>query len=495
MKKLLLLFVCFISIQFLSAQFEVIPMWGNLRTGAMETDGNAQLDFTTLNVSGDSLEVQYNDQSGWTSQIATNTDTLTFGISYQVTPGQEQQFYLRQNIMNLIQLAMVKEVNTANPGINDLTFFSQDSLGDCSVSGSDHLELVSDYAGYDDNRVYVGMKNNGGGYPTLDIFSGEAYAYVALLANPESVVMDSTVYLMIETVNLGALISPGLYKIAATIDTTFDLNNIQRIGDIMSYEDSANDLLVLSCAMSDLANDPNFGTWPNTTKSLAFSTITFQITTMPSFNANIADMTNLNLMIHDHFEFTHPQNNTLPEIRNVVTDNSMGAWNVSFNYYDADGHSPQKAVLQLGSGALVDFVPATFDFTGEITFTASNVMDISGAHILVNDDDQNDVSFDLQNVSVKENDVTRPENSIIVNNPSTIGNSLNIRFSKAVKEDTEVSIFNIKGQKVHSSILHNSGNTISWNMKDVAGKQVSTGVYFIKTNNKDIKIKKIVLMK
>ena len=495
MKKLIFIFACIAFSQFLMAQFEQIPLWGNLRTGAMESDGNAKLEFTTLNVSGDSLEIQYNDQSGWTSQIAVNTDTLTYGIEYQVTPGQMQQFYMRQNIMNLVQIAMCKEVSSTNPGLNDLTFFAQDSVGDCSVAGSDHLEIVADYAGYNDNRVYVGMQNNGGGYPTLDFFSGEAYAYVAVLGNPESVVTDSTVYLMIETVNLGAVISPGLYKIAATIDTTFDLNAIQRIGDIISYEDSSNDLLVMSCAMADLTGDPNFGTWPNTTKSLGFSTMTFLITTVPQFNANIADITSLNVMIHDHFEFTHPVTNTPPEIRNASVNNDLGQWTVSFDYFDADGHFPQQAYLELGNGSIVEFDPATFDFTGEINFVVNNIVSIAGAEIKVSDDNQNVVSFDLQNVSVNNNENEIVENSILVNNPCMIGNTLNIRFSKAVENDTEVSIFNIKGQKVHTNILHSNNASLTWNMKDSSGKKVSTGVYFIKTDSKDIKIKKLVLMK
>ncbi len=79
-------------------------------------------------------------------------------------------------------------------------------------------------------------------------------------------------------------------------------------------------------------------------------------------------------------------------------------------------------------------------------------------------------------------------------NPTTI-----INFSLPSKAKVDLSIYNIKGQKVTtlvSSSLEKGKHSVVWDSKDKNGKAVSSGVYFykLKTLNKSI-IKKCLLLK
>ncbi len=80
-------------------------------------------------------------------------------------------------------------------------------------------------------------------------------------------------------------------------------------------------------------------------------------------------------------------------------------------------------------------------------------------------------------------------------NPETI-----IKFSIPDESKVEISVFNIKGQKVKTlvdNMCEEGINTIIWNGTNDAGRQVGTGIYFynLNVNNKSIKTKKMLLMK
>ncbi len=79
-------------------------------------------------------------------------------------------------------------------------------------------------------------------------------------------------------------------------------------------------------------------------------------------------------------------------------------------------------------------------------------------------------------------------------NPSTI-----ISFFSNQEQRIDVSIFNIKGQKI-KTLLHDvcsSGeNSIQWEGFDNNGKKVSSGIYFYKVESDNQKImKKMILLK
>ncbi|MCD4796055.1 MAG: T9SS type A sorting domain-containing protein, partial [Candidatus Cloacimonetes bacterium] len=93
--------------------------------------------------------------------------------------------------------------------------------------------------------------------------------------------------------------------------------------------------------------------------------------------------------------------------------------------------------------------------------------------------------------------------SLMQNYPNPFNPETTISFSTAEDtENTELIIYNIKGQKV-KQLISNSANQLSsgqhsvvWNGRDDNGELVSSGVYFykLKTDNKEL-TRKMLLVK
>jgi Secretion system C-terminal sorting domain len=79
-------------------------------------------------------------------------------------------------------------------------------------------------------------------------------------------------------------------------------------------------------------------------------------------------------------------------------------------------------------------------------------------------------------------------------NPST---KINFQLSDiSVEQTVEVSIYNLRGQKVRQFSIFNNQSSIIWNGTDQVGKPVSSGVYFAKLKaGKQIATRKMLLMK
>ncbi|MCK4312658.1 MAG: T9SS type A sorting domain-containing protein, partial [Candidatus Cloacimonetes bacterium] len=74
-----------------------------------------------------------------------------------------------------------------------------------------------------------------------------------------------------------------------------------------------------------------------------------------------------------------------------------------------------------------------------------------------------------------------------------------ISFSIPNNSYIELSIFNIKGQKVKTlvnKVLPAGAHSVTWNGRDSNGKRVSSGIYFYKFKAGDFqKVRKMVLIK
>lgn len=88
----------------------------------------------------------------------------------------------------------------------------------------------------------------------------------------------------------------------------------------------------------------------------------------------------------------------------------------------------------------------------------------------------------------------------ITNYPNPFNPSTNISFN--IKEDTdvEITIYNMKGQKVKTLVdrkLRQGQHKVEWNGTDSASKSVGSGVYFYKVNynSRTQAVKKCVMLK
>jgi len=105
-------------------------------------------------------------------------------------------------------------------------------------------------------------------------------------------------------------------------------------------------------------------------------------------------------------------------------------------------------------------------------------------------------------ITEAEDSVTEIQKTQLFQNyPNPFNSSTTISFNLATEntENTEIEIFNIKGQKVKSISVIPSGveGSINWNGKDEKGKPVSSGIYLYKLNidNKTKAVRKCLLIK
>ncbi len=93
------------------------------------------------------------------------------------------------------------------------------------------------------------------------------------------------------------------------------------------------------------------------------------------------------------------------------------------------------------------------------------------------------VSVDVNLGLVANDDVedVRYATEIIGNYPNPFNPETNISFSLSESSNAELTVYNVKGQKVIKLVdkyLNEGKHTITWNGKDSSGIDVSTGVYF-----------------
>jgi len=104
-------------------------------------------------------------------------------------------------------------------------------------------------------------------------------------------------------------------------------------------------------------------------------------------------------------------------------------------------------------------------------------------------------------VSVDDNVIVQASDALLMQNyPNPFNPSTTIDFSIHNDSNVDLSIFNIKGQKI-KTIAHNEftkGNhSINWNGDDESGNSVSSGVYLykLKVNDKTELVRKCLLLK
>jgi len=107
----------------------------------------------------------------------------------------------------------------------------------------------------------------------------------------------------------------------------------------------------------------------------------------------------------------------------------------------------------------------------------------------------------IENLVDAEEDVTIPVISQLKqNHPNPFNPVTNIGFTIAENDvDTEISIYNLKGQRVTTLIQENlprGDYSVTWEGKDEAGRDVSSGVYFSRMRSgRFTSVKKMILMK
>ena len=102
--------------------------------------------------------------------------------------------------------------------------------------------------------------------------------------------------------------------------------------------------------------------------------------------------------------------------------------------------------------------------------------------------------------SIEEDEILQNTINNIICYPNPFNPTTTISFSIPEESKVELSIYNIKGQKIISKLndqITAGEHSVIWNGEDASGKKVSSGLYFykLKINNKTELVKKCILLK
>ncbi len=101
-------------------------------------------------------------------------------------------------------------------------------------------------------------------------------------------------------------------------------------------------------------------------------------------------------------------------------------------------------------------------------------------------------------VSSNDNEISIGQNIKISNYPNPFNPSTTISFSlnTELTENTELIIYNLKGQKIKQYSILNNQSSIEWNGTDQNNQPVSSGIYFYKLRSGEVEAsKKMLLLK
>jgi hypothetical protein len=172
---------------------------------------------------------------------------------------------------------------------------------------------------------------------------------------------------------------------------------------------------------------------------------------------------------------------TEPDFENLAFNISLPELSkLKFKFTSLIAKERQQMVLEIGStsipfwpGEIIEYMPETTEISGNIKLVNSMLMP------------ENEIVLKKVDINVYPNPF----------NPIT-----NIAFSLDKRSVVDISIFNIKGQKVKqiaNRMLDPGNHVLQWNGLDTNNKSVSSGIYFILLNiNGDKRtVRKVTLMK
>jgi hypothetical protein len=144
----------------------------------------------------------------------------------------------------------------------------------------------------------------------------------------------------------------------------------------------------------------------------------------------------------------------------------------------------------------VNLLPGVYELTA--TLEGYDNVIISDIEIL--EGEVTIVNFEMNsNVGVDDNTVSEMSVFELSNYPNPFNPSTSISFSIPSASKVEVSIYNIKGQKIKTlvnSYMEKGTHNVVWDGKDANNKNISSGLYFYKlTIGKEISVKKMLLLR
>ena len=477
MNKCIVIAILLLCISFAWAQFA--SPWLNVRHSSMDINGKLHYRWESADSTIGTTQMWTRLGTGdWLMQES----NLLEGLSYEATPSYSWGQRLRGRLRTEMEMEGVAAAMMQTAWMDDDSFpqatgklglIGNDPVGDSLMIQAPMLDLGNTWMGASSQKLYCTIANQSGSFPTMNSLTSYN-AWLTTIANPEAIA-DSVVYAMVYTFNIVGVISSGLYKLGMdeTMTPTF-----ARIGNIQSSVSGGK--LNLACNLSDLTSDPSFGTWPNMSNSLLFSSFSMRLnidlSTMEP-EMLIGDYSMPAIVFFDDIQYQHQQN-TLPN----VTGLNVSGLLVSCQYQDAEGDFPLVCEFYPEDGPAIQMHPGSYDFAGGVTYTATLSGPIQNGFLKVSDNLTDEQEFTWSNVSDEDPALTPQALSCTIPNPLRAGQAVNISFAGLDKGILRVDIYNIRGQKL-VSLNHDPGSAaeaqLNWN--GLAGNQIPVpGIYLIR---------------
>jgi hypothetical protein len=323
--------------------------WQNIRFSALQPSNYVYVrtDINQTNITDNKL-LTFSGTNVAESDLLNTTP----GVYQQVIPtsGGRAQYGFRKSVDNQpYNVVPLPFSGTSWPTINQLTKVSSDPAND---QATNYLDIVSEYVTFSDTKLYAAIQNRGGGFPTRSSIFGPYFAYSVAFGDPTlDLNSPNAVAWAMNYVSVPALFSTGLYKITGTT-----ISDITRVGDISYSIDSSNNLLRMSCDLSQLMSDPDFTAWFNPDTRLVGQISLINKVTLPA-TVEQSDYTNGGYVFLKNL-FVDP-----------VSPSSLSMSGIEFV------DTPEDVYFKVNYNAPADVFPLAMYFVNE----SQNVFEMSGA--------------------------------------------------------------------------------------------------------------------
>ena len=361
------------------------------------------------------------------------------------------------------------------PELARMAKIGDDPVGDVPAGLSPDLDITGNYMAMHDDRIYRAIENQTGSFSLMQSITSYNL-YLSVIVNPDALV-NNVVYAMLYTFNIPGMISPGLYKL------NIDLNNpsFERLGDIQST--ISDGILHMSCDLSILLADPDFGPWPNSTNMLMMEDITLKlgidlISQEPDLE--MADLSSLGLVECTELIYEVAEN-TLPTLKIVDFDPDQGT--VELIYLDAEGDFPLDAQVHInnedGGFFYMDMIP-TYNPDGSVSFFESAG---EGINYRVSDNLMDYVVVESPAVSIQD-EQSELIPALLLSMPNPLDRSLpfcELKLDNLDDSPISLTLYNVRGQKLSDIATINkpaATEYYQWQAADFA--RLKSGIYFIR---------------
>jgi hypothetical protein len=324
---------------------------------------------------------------------------------------------------------------------------------------------------YSDDRLFVNLRNDGGGWPT-DNGGLDFYIYAFALYNPDNPNLTGTALVY---GGIPFVLDPGLFTVDLQ-DSTFE-----RIADI-DYQIQGT-TLHMSCTIEDLLSDPGWTVWPPESGFILTGGLTLTISLFtPSLNdytypAGFVPQTSF----LDLFE------NWPPDIEGSVNPVPEDYVEATVIYSDQDNNLPVEKTFYFDDTPH-DMGTYDRDYFDEAMFEYRVDWPMEGGwhtYYFRFSDGVEVVETELDSVYLSpigtDDEPVPSQFTLEQNYPNPFNAQTSIQFNLPESGLTQLAIYDITGNSISvllNDYLESGHHTVVWDGRNSSGQPVSSGVYF-----------------